>query len=217
MGLAIKSWGDRKRRRLAGVVGRGVAALVPAMLAGWLGGCGDNGSGPSGQDGLIGEGWAKFEGGQVEAALATFQEALGADGDRAEAYNGMGWCYMKMDSLQAGLDAFDQALSEGLETAEPRAGKAMICRDLTPANFQDAIDWAYEALRKDALFVFAHDTSLNWMDLRLVRAQSYFALAKYLSAKFEVDILNPDNGLKPGSATFVEDLLAEIQILGVAI
>ena len=211
-----RSWDDRRHNGASGVIIGALAGILLGMLAAGLPGCGDNGSGPSGDDGLITQAWAKFEGGQFEAALSTFEEAAGGEGERAEAYNGMGWCYMKIDSLQAGLDAFDQALSEGLSSADPRAGKALIYRDITPADFQNAIDWAYEALRKDAHYVFSHDTSLDWKDLRLVRAQSYFALARYLSAKFEIDILNPENHLNPGSATFVEDLLAEIQRLGEA-
>jgi tetratricopeptide (TPR) repeat protein len=209
-----RDWHDREENRASGLIVGAVAGILLGVLATWLPGCGDNGSGPSGNDGLISQGWVKFERGQFEAALSTFEEAAGGEGDRAEACNGMGWCYMKIDSLRAGLDAFDQALSEGLSSADPHAGKALIYRDITPANFQNAIDWAYEALRKDAHYVFSHDTSLDWKDLRRVRAQSYFALARYLSAKFEVDILNPENHLNPGSATFVEDLLAEIQRLG---
>lgn len=193
------------------------AALLLVTATVLFSGCGDKGNGPSEEDGLVSQGWAKFERGQFDEALSTFEEAAGGDTERGEAYNGMGWCYMQIDSLQAGLDAFDLALAEGLGTADPRAGKALIYRDLTPPNYQGAIDWAYDALRKDVHFVFPHDTSLDWKDLRLVRAQSYFALAKYLSAKFEVDILNPENGLNPGSATFVENLLAEIQRLGEAI
>lgn len=55
--------------------------------------------------------------------------------------------------------------------------------------------------------------TLDWRDLRLILAQSHFALGEYTDANAQVTLLGgtaPD----PNSPTFVEDLLAEIERLG---
>ena len=77
-----------------------------------------------------------------------------------------------------------------------------------------AVDWADSALAIDPDYVFEHDPTFDWKDLRLILAQSYYGLSQYDEAQAQVDILNPDNTLDPESDTYMEDLLAEIQRLG---
>ena len=156
----------------------------------------------------------KFESGDYDGALSKFREALRKDRSYGEAYNGEGWCRLKMDSLDVGLASFDDAILNGVESADPCAGKAVIYRDLEPVDFQAAIDWADSALAIDIEYRFSHDQSLDWKDLRLILGHSYYGLSEYVEAKAQVDILNPYNTLDPGSETFVGDLLAELQRLG---
>jgi tetratricopeptide (TPR) repeat protein len=189
-----------------------VLALVMLPLA--LG-CGDNGGEPDlTAEQLTNQGWVKFEDCQFDEALQKFDRALDKEPEYGDAHNGVGWCCVKLDSLDAAIDAFGQAISSGVASADPRAGKAVVYRDLEPVNFQLAIDWADSALVIDADYVFSHDEALDWKDLRLILAQSYYGLNQYDEAKAQVDILNPSNTLDPASDTFVEDLLAELQRLG---
>ncbi|MFH1313735.1 MAG: tetratricopeptide repeat protein [Candidatus Eisenbacteria bacterium] len=190
------------------------AASIALVLCLFMG-CGENGCKPEATpEQLTREGWDRFEDNQYQGALLKFDQALGRDPGHGEAYNGVGWCCANLDSLEAGIDAFDHAISHGVITADPRAGKAVIYRDLEPVDFQTAIGWADSALAIDSDYVFSHDTSLDWKDLRLILAHSYYGLSQYDEAKAQVDILNPGNTLDPGSDTYVEDLLAEIQRLG---
>jgi tetratricopeptide (TPR) repeat protein len=163
---------------------------------------------------LTAEGWAKFEDWQFAEALLKFDQALDKDYNYGEAHNGVGWCRVKLDSLKAGLDAFDQAIAKGVSSADPRAGKAVIYRDFEPVDFHMAIDWADSALAIDSDYVFTHDDALDWKDLRLILAQSYYGLSQYDRAHAQVDILDPGNTLDPDSDTFAKDLLAELQRLG---
>lgn len=189
-----------------------VAALVVLSLA--LG-CGDNGGGPElTAEQLTEQGWDKFEDNQFEEAVSEFDQALGKDPEYGEAYNGVGWCCVKIDSLEAAIDAFGQAISNGVISADPRAGKAIVYRDLEPVDFQMAIDWADSGLAIDSDYAFTHDDTFDYKDLRLILAQSYYGLSQYDEALAQVDILNPTNTLDPESDTYIEDLLAEIQRLG---
>lgn len=190
--------------------------LSIALLLGPLAGCGDDGEGPEvvTADMLTGDGWAGFEAGRIEEALADFLLAIGIDVGYGEAHSGAGWCLVRMDSPGQALDHFNAAISNGVTHADPRAGKAVIYRDLEPVDFQLAIAWADSALYIDPAYVFAHDESLDWRDLRLILAHSFVAVGDYTKAKFQVDLLNPANALDPESATFVEDLIAEIERLG---
>jgi hypothetical protein len=128
--------------------------------------------------------------------------------------NGIGWCSIWLDSLDSALAGFDQAILNGVAGGDPRAGKAVVYRDIVPTDLEAALAWADSALTISAAYVFPHDTTFDWRDLRLIRAHSYFELAMYDQAKAEVDILDPANTLDPEASTFIEDLLAELQRLG---
>lgn len=180
-------------------------------------GCGGGGGGGEPQvtaEQLTREGWERFEQQDFRGGLGKFGEAVAKDASYGEAYSGIGWCCIKIDSLAGGITALSQAISRGVAGADPRAGKAVIYRDLAPVDFGLAIAWADSALRVSLRYVFPHDTTLGWRDLRLILAQSYFGLRRYGEAKAQVDSLDSDNGLEPGSDTFVDDLLSVIQELG---
>jgi hypothetical protein len=123
---------------------------------------------------------------------------------------------MQLDNLSASKASFDNAISNGFSGADPHAGKAVVLRDIEPVDYDGAIMSANMALTADANYQFEHDASMNWQDLRVILAQSYFATALYTDAAAEVTALGgtpPD----PQSDAFVEDLLAEIERLSDAI
>jgi tetratricopeptide (TPR) repeat protein len=194
--------------------------LVVAILAACLGlgiGCGGDGGPGVTAAGLTAGGWELFEAGETHAALARFEDALGISRTYGEAYNGIGWCCVRLDSLERGTDSFEAAIANGVTSADPPAGMAIIYRDLEPVNFQLAVDFADSALTLDLDYSFEHDPTFDWRDLRLILAQCLLGLQRYHDAKQQVDILNPANALDPASDTFVEDLIAEVERLEEAI
>ena len=197
--------------RLLLILGVGIVALG-IMCAG----CSDdNGAGPEVTAGrLTTEAWTLFEREDYLGALAKFEAAIRMDASYAEAYNGCGWSGLRLDSLAFAVSKYVEALNNDSPSADPFAGQAVANRDLDPGDFQQAVISADSALARDPDYVFTHDTTFDWKDLRLIMAQSYFHLGQYEDAKGQIDILNPQNSLDPGSATFVEDLLLEIQRLG---
>jgi tetratricopeptide (TPR) repeat protein len=166
--------------------------------------------------GLTAQGWSLFESRDYHGALARFASALLLDPTYGDAFNGGGWAGLKLDSLSYALSAFDSALALGVTAADPFAGEAVILRDFDPAapggvaDFSRAVAAADSALARDLRFRFEHDATLDWRDLRLILAQSLYGLARYDDAKAQVDSLGT-NTLDPGSPTFVQDLLAEIE------
>lgn len=189
--------------------------LLAACVVMMLGGCGtsDDGDGPTPPSTHVDQGWEAFEAGDFADARSHFEEAIAEDSADSEAHNGLGWVNMKLDDLQGALTSFDAALTHGFTGADPHAGKAILLRDLEPVDYAAAIASANTALGTESDYVFAHDADLDWRDLRLILAQSHFALGAYDEANSQVGTLG-GTMQNPDSSTFVEDLLAEIERLG---
>ena len=158
------------------------------------------------------DGWTAFDQGNWVAAEEHFRTAIEADSTFSEAHNGLAWCCAHQDSFQDANQHFDMAIALGITSAEPYAGKAAVLRDTSPADYEGAIDAATEALTIEPGFTFGHDTTFDWRDLRLILAQSYFALGQYFDANAQVDSLGGDVQ-DPDAEDFVEALLKEIEVL----
>jgi len=162
---------------------------------------------------LVDQGWDAFESGDFVGAKSDFERAIADDPENGAAHNGLGWANMRLDDLQGAVTSFDAALTHGFTGADPHAGKAIVLRDLEPVDYAAAIGSANTALGIESDYAFAHDAGLDWQDLRLILAQSHFALGEYDDANTQVGLLG-GTAQNPVSPTFVEDLLAEIERLG---
>ena len=181
-------------------------------------GCESSGSGtdPVPAPSLVEEGWTAFEAGNFVNAKAKFEQAVTDNPANSAAHNGLGWANMKLDNFTGAVTSFDNALTNGFTGADPHVGKAIVLRDLEPVDYNAAITSANTALGIDSDFSFAHDAGLDWKDIRLILAQSQFALGEYTEANTQVGLLG-GNMQTPTSPTFVDDLLAEIERLGLII
>jgi tetratricopeptide (TPR) repeat protein len=187
--------------------------LVVALLLVGCGGDGGTGPPPPPPPTLVQLGWAAFEQADYVTAADKFQQAITKNPSNAEAHNGFGWASMKLGNLQNALDGFAGALSNGHNGADPHVGRAIVLRDLTPVDYNAAIQAANSALAIDPDYKFHHDPELDWQDVRLILAQSHFALGQYVEANDQVGLLG-GNAQDPLSPTFVADLLAELERLG---
>lgn len=191
---------------------------APLLLVGLaLVGCGD-GSRDGGEtpESLTQQGWAFFENGNYRAAFFKFEAALGLDKTYADAHNGMGWCYSVADQFKSAIESFSRAIDNGIDVADPYAGKALVYRDYTAIgdHFQRAIASAESALSISRRYVFEHDPRLDWKDLMLVLAQSHYGLGNYEVANAWVDSLPDGVAADPMSPDFVWKLALEIERLG---
>jgi len=192
----------------------GVVVLI-AFLSVFMGCGGDGGKGETARE-VTQEGWRLFELGKHQEALEKFQIAVGIQPTYADAHNGMGWCYAVLDQFGDAIESFQSAIDNGIEVADPYAGKALVYRDYTEADqhFEKAIVSAELALSISRRYCFAHDPDLDWKDLMLVLAQCHYALTNYDLANAWVDSLPDGVPVNPTSPNFVADLAAEIERLG---
>lgn len=148
---------------------------------------------------LASEGWTLFQDGNIADAQAKFEEAIALDASSADAYNGKGWCLLRQNALAEAKQSFDLAISNGLPTADALVGRAAAHRDLPdlPSAIQDAL----AALSLDPNYRFAYDSTIDYHDVRIILAQSYFGIADYPNAQQQVNILDSENGLDPENST----------------
>ncbi|MFC1628125.1 hypothetical protein ACFL3H_03295 [Gemmatimonadota bacterium] len=143
-------------------------------------------------------GWSSFTAGEYSAALGHFQTARSLLETHAEAFLGLGWSYLMLDNLSNARVEFQQAIVLGLQTKDADAGLAVINREIP--NLPLAISHALTVLNNDPLWVFTHQSSIDYRDMRLLLAQCYFRQGEawFDEAQTQVDILDPTNGLDPG-------------------
>jgi len=165
---------------------------------------------------LVDEGWNAFDIGDYNTAASTFIQAIDEDASNSKAHNGLGWALLSLGNLENSIVSFDAALSNDFTGADPHVGKAIILRDRRPVDYAATINEAKLALSMNEDYVFLHDVDLDWKDIRLILTQSYFAVGAYIEANNQIELLG-GNVQDPTSATFVLDLLAEIQALGQSI
>jgi tetratricopeptide (TPR) repeat protein len=129
---------------------------------------------------LIEKGWQKFEGGNFAGAGSDFDAALSISanaGDSSGAFLGLGWAQLRRDQAGVAANNLAEYLNLSPGSNDGRAGLAFAC--LGQDDFQGAIDAAEAVLSSDPSWTFGHDGSVDYSDLRLLLAQSYYALADY--------------------------------------
>jgi tetratricopeptide (TPR) repeat protein len=132
---------------------------------------------------LIEKGWQKFEAGNSAGAGSDFSAALSISTtatDSGGAFLGLGWAQLRL--IQAGLA--EKSLVDHLQLSplsdDGRAGLAFAyLAQVAQDKFQSAIDAADEVLSSDSSWSFGHDSSIDYSDLHLLLAQSYYGLADY--------------------------------------
>jgi hypothetical protein len=181
-----------------------ILSLLLLVIAGCSGD--ESTTGPSVAD--LSSGWSLYESGDNVGATTVFTAVIASDIQNAEAHNALGWAATQIGNTEQGKLEFLKAIECGMTTAAPYAGLAFALMDIAPADFHGAISSALTALEISPEWVFAHRTSLDWRDIRLVLAISYFAIHDFDSANQQVEIL----GGTQSSDT--ETLMNEITRLG---
>ena len=123
-------------------------------------------------------GWEMFEMKDYLQSKEWFSNSIATDKKWKDGYNGLGWSYAKLLEL----DSLDTENIGSIRTFH---------RGLTyPKDIWNNTDVHLEILAIDSTliglnpsrwdnWVFSHDSTLNYLDLRLTMAASYFALAKF--------------------------------------
>jgi tetratricopeptide (TPR) repeat protein len=184
---------------------RGVLLAVCACagLALAVGSCGDDGGGPRLSAAELNEsGWEDCALGEYNEALSSFEEALSLEDGLVEARLGWAWCKAYLGDYSASVSGYDEVIDSGEFVTDAFAGRAAAALEIP--DYAGAIASADSALARDPGYRFGRQPAYDFGDLRLILAQSHFALAQYESAQDQVDIIDPSNRLDPeSSATWV--------------
>ncbi|MBI4549240.1 MAG: hypothetical protein HY707_14760 [Ignavibacteriae bacterium] len=138
---------------------------------------------------LTEQGWESFTLGGYQAALRKFLEAIRANPEYVDAYNGTGWTYAKLNNLDSSKIQFTTGLNKDPNNLEIKAGLSFVYNAQKDYDFSN--DLALQVADSDSNWSFRRDTTITVDDLRLLIAENYFAIGNYSASLAQVKILNP--------------------------
>jgi len=149
--------------------------------------------------------WARYESGLYNSAIIYFNQALDLDSTYFDSYNGLGWSYIALYELELADSSFNLGSSYAPAYDEILAGYSFVYSALN--QDEEAINSANSVLSGDNNYVFSHNAQINYCDLRVLLAISYFNTGIYYEesdeiviqacAQGQVNILDATNGLDP--------------------
>lgn len=144
-------------------------------------------------------GWELFETKEYLPSNAWFLDAVSEDFDWKDGYNGLGWTYAKLMLLDSSVFHFTTGLTKKQHQWNPIDVQSEILAGLTFANHalgKDAKAIQYGSAFLDSTvkpltsgWIFTHDSLLNYLDVRITLAASYFALGKFDSTVLQVTVI----------------------------
>ena len=144
-------------------------------------------------------GWELFETKEYLPSNAWFLDAVSKDSDWKDGYNGLGWTYAKLMVLDSSISHFTTGLAKKQHQWNPIDVQSEILAGLTFANHalgKDAKVIQYGRAFLDSTvkpltagWMFTHDSLLNYLDVRITLAASYFAVGKFDSTIFQVTVI----------------------------
>jgi tetratricopeptide (TPR) repeat protein len=204
-------------RRISGRVLAGVASAAVIWFIGP--GCGGSGLGPA--ERRANGGWIQFEAGEYQDAVEFFLQAIELDSTLADAHVGAGWSYARLGELGLAHHHFYQVYDySDHPNADALAGHCAVSH--ATRQYTRAVATGRSVTYVDTLWVFSHDATVDIRDVRLLIAQSAFAMGgeAYEIAQEQIDYLDPDNGIDPeipgswnGYSSYTAALLHEIELL----
>jgi tetratricopeptide (TPR) repeat protein len=177
--------------------------------------CEDKGVGRVTASELIAKGWQKFESGNFAGAGSDFNATLSIStnaSDSSGAFLGLGWAELRQNQAGVAENDLIKYLNLSPGSNDGRAGLAFAC--LAQEKFESAIDNADAVLSSDPSWKFGHDGSVDYSDLRLLMAQSYYALADYSESLSIVrEHFDSNFNIDPGTPEGRRDLANKIESL----
>lgn len=171
-------------------------------------------------------GWDMFKEGKFEDSRVWFQNSVNTDVKWQDGYNGLGWSYAKLMQADSSEFYFNKGLAQTPKTGNLDTVKVQMLAGLLFANsaigsFDKAIINGNQFLHETKLtptlwqnWIFSHDTLLNYLDLRIALAGSYFAQKKFDSTNVQVKYVLDDLADKRGATAFTEYVLDHTALAG---
>ena len=144
-------------------------------------------------------GWVMYETQDYLTSNTWFNSAVSEDANWMDGYNGLGWSYAKLMVIDSSIDNFITGLGKPQDEWNPTNIHSEILAGLTFAYHAKGIDKKtieYGRAFLDSTvkplkagWVFTHDSLLNYLDVRITLAASYFSVGKFDSASLNVQIV----------------------------
>jgi len=144
-------------------------------------------------------GWDLYETKDYLTCNSWFQDAVKKDDKWKDGYNGLGWSYAKLMVLDSSIAQFKTGLDKEQDSWNPTDVQSEILAGLTFAHHaqgKDAIAIEYGRAFLDSTvkpltfgWAFTHDSLLNYLDVRITLAASYYAVGKFDSTIIQVTVI----------------------------
>ncbi|MBN2602355.1 MAG: fibronectin type III domain-containing protein [Candidatus Marinimicrobia bacterium] len=151
---------------------------------------------PGDTNNYITYGWRAFESDDFIASIQFFTNYLARYSENTEALTGHGWSMVKVDSLTTAISQFN--LSVEIDAHNTNAISGLSMAHYLDSNYVECINSIEYLTELDDSYVFNHDSSYDYMDLRLMLLDSYVQTALIddacnLLLEYEGYWINPDN------------------------
>ena len=144
-------------------------------------------------------GWVLYETKDYLNSNAWFKDAAANNKDWKDSYNGLGWSFAKLMVLDSSIAHFNTGLAKEQHQWNLTDVQSEILAGLTfahHANGKDAKTIEYGRAFLDSTvkpltagWMFSHDSLLNYLDIRITLAASYYAVGKFDSTILQVTII----------------------------
>ncbi len=151
-------------------------------------------SGLSSQD-LYLRGWTLFQQSNYSEAAKYFQELSIRPNNYLFGHLGLGWTYLKQDKIINSNNEFQKFFdTDSLDLIVPADssymdGKAGLC--FVSSAMHDEVGVITNSQQIGANWSFRYDSSLNYQDIVLLKAMSYYAMGQFDLSLQMVQILDP--------------------------
>jgi len=151
-------------------------------------------------------GWTLYKTKDYLNSNKWFNDAIEKDAEWKDAYNGLGWSFSQLAGataqhvlLDSGVNNFMIALSKPKDEWNIADVQAEVLAGLTfsyhaQGKDEKVIQYGSAFLDSTAKpltpgWVFSHDSLLNYLDVRIIMASSYFAKGKFDSTIIQVKVI----------------------------
>jgi len=144
-------------------------------------------------------GWVLYKTKDFLNSNTWFQDAVTNDKNWKDAYNGLGWTYAKLMVLDSSIANYQTGLGKKQDAWNPTDIHSEILAGLTFAYHAQGKDKKTVEFGRTFLdstvkpltsgWIFSHDSLLNYLDVRITLAASYFALGKFDSTILQVTVI----------------------------
>ncbi|MBC8345549.1 MAG: hypothetical protein ISR82_06185 [Candidatus Marinimicrobia bacterium] len=144
-------------------------------------------------------GWVLYETKDYLTSNGWFLDAVKEDTAWKDGFNGLGWSYAKLMVLDSSIAHFTTGLGKTQYQWNPVDVQSELLAGLTFANHalgKDAKAIQYGIAFLDSTvkpltagWAFTHDSLLNYLDVRITLAASYYALGKFDSTILQVTVI----------------------------